>query len=291
VRALLAALAATLIIAATGASTAPAAKNADPSVFGGLGTWTDIYDGRVYAQPEATAARIAARGVQTVWAETANYRAPADVVQAKRLGRFVEALHARGVRVVAWYLPGHVNHGLDIRRARAMLAFRTASGQGFDGIALNIEGTKLRDVALRSKRAVDLARRIRREAGDTPLAIVPFNPRGLERRPTTWPRFPWLQLAENADAFAPMVYTGGAYTGFDATYGYVTRALRLLRTHTRNPEVAIHVAGGVADRMGAQELQGFAAAVVDDGATIGVSLYDWETTPASAWRVLAPFSR
>jgi hypothetical protein len=291
VRALLAAIAVALLVAATGAGAAPAAKEADPSVFGGLGTWTDIYDGRVYAQPEATAARIAARGVQTVWAETANYRAPADVVQAARLGRFVEALHARGVRVVAWYLPGHVNHGLDIRRARGMLEFRTASGQSFDGIALNIEGTKLRDVKLRSKRAVDLTRRIRREAGDTPLAVVPFNPRGLERRPTTWPRFPWLQLAENADAFAPMVYTGGAYTGFDATYGYVTRALRLLRTHTRNPEVAIHVAGGVADRMGAEELQGFAAAVVDDGATIGVSLYDWETTPASAWRVLAPLSR
>ena len=290
-RALVAVLALSLLVAAAGARSAPAAKEADPSVFGGLGTWTDIYDGRVYAQPEATAARIAARGVKTVWAETANYRASADVVQAARLGRFVEALHARGVRVVAWYLPGHVNHGRDIRRARAMLSFRTASGQAFDGIALNVEGTKLRNVTLRSQRAVDLTRRIRREAGDTPLAIVPFNPRGLERRPTTWPRFPWVELAQNADAFAPMIYTGGAYTGFDATYGYVTRAIRLLRTHTQNPDVAIHVAGGVADRMGKEELEGFAAAVADDGRTIGVSLYDWETTPASAWRVLASLNR
>jgi hypothetical protein len=291
VRALLAALAVGLLVAATGAGTAPAAKEADPSVFGGLGTWTDIYDGGVYSQPEATAARIAARGVKTVWAETANYRAPTDVVQAPRLGRFVEALHARGVRVVAWYLPGHVNHGLDLRRARAMLSFRTASGQPFDGIALNIEGTALRNVALRSKRAVALTRIIRRDAGERPLAVIPFNPRGLERRPTTWPRFPWAELAQSADAFAPMVYTGGAFKGFDATYGYVTRALRLLRTHTRDPEVAIHVAGGVADRMGPEELQGFVAAVVDDGATIGVSLYDWETTPPTAWRLLAPLSR
>jgi hypothetical protein len=291
VRVLLAALAATLVVAASGASTAPAAKEQDAAVFGGLGTWTDIYDGRVYAQPEATAARIAARGVKTVWAETANYRASADVVQAAQLGRFVEALHARGIRVVAWYLPGHVNHGRDIRRARAMLSFRTAGGQSFDGIALNIEGTKLRNVRLRSQRAVDLTRRIRRDAGETPLAIIPFNPRGLERRPTTWPRFPWVELAQNADAFAPMIYTGGAHTGFDATYGYVTRAIRLLRTHTQNPEVAIHVAGGVADRLGRDELEGFAAAVADDGRTIGVSLYDWETTPASAWRVLAALSR
>jgi hypothetical protein len=284
-------LALSLLVAAAGAGTAPAAKEADPSVFGGLGTWTDIYDGRVYAQPEATAARIAARGVKTVWAETANYRASADVVQAQRLGRFVDALHANGVRVVAWYLPGHVNHGLDIRRARAMLSFRTPTGQTFDGIALNIEGTKLRDVALRSKRAVDLTRRIRNGAGDTPLAIVPFNPRGLERRPTTWPRFPWAELAAHADAFAPMIYTGGAYKGFDATYGYVTRAIRLLRTHTGNPSVPIHVAGGVADRLGSEELEGFAAAVEDDGGTIGVSLYDWETTPASHWRVLSALSR
>lgn len=273
------------------AASAPAAGAGDAAVFAGLGTWTDIYDGRVYATPEATAGRIAARGVRTVWAETANYRASADVVQPARLSRFVEALHANGVRVVAWYLPGHVNHGLDIRRARAMLSFRTPNGEGFDGIALNIEGTKLRDVALRSKRAVDLTRRIRREAREMPLAIVPFNPRGLERRPTTWPRFPWAELAENADAFAPMAYTGGAYKGFDATYGYVTRAIRLLRTHTANPDVAIHVAGGVADRMGREELEGFAAAVADDGGTIGVSLYDWETTPSSAWRVLAPLNR
>jgi hypothetical protein len=293
VRPLVAALAASIAVAVAcaGAASAPAAKQADPSVFGGLGTWTDIYDERVYAQPEATAARIAARGVRTVWAETANYRASADVVQPARLGRFVDALHARGITVVAWYLPGHLNHGLDLRRARAMLSFRTSTGQAFDGIALNIEGTKLRNVALRTERAVALTRKIRREAGETPLAIIPFNPRGLERRPTTWPRFPWAQLAQNADAFAPMIYTGGAFEGFDATYGYVTRALRLLRTHTQDPEVAIHVAGGVADRLGPEELSGFAAAVVDDGAAIGVSLYDFETTPPSHWRVLAALSR
>jgi hypothetical protein len=291
VRALLVVFALGLVLAAGGAASAPAAERGDATVFGGLGTWTDIYDGRVYAQPEATAARIAARGVKTVWAETANYRSSEDVVQPARLGRLVDALHARGVRVVAWYLPGHLNHGLDLRRARAMLSFTTASGQAFDGIALNIEGTRLRDVSLRSKRAIDLTRRLRDEAGDVPLAVIPFNPRGLERRPTTWPRFPWAQLAEHADAFAPMVYTGGAYTGFDATYGYVTRAIRLLRTHTRDSDVAIHVAGGVADRLGREELQGFVAAVVDDGGTIGVSLYDWETTPASVWGALAPLNR
>ena len=278
-------------ISSIGAATAPAADRADASVFGGLGTWVDIYDTPVYAAPERTAQRIAARRVKIVWVETANYGASVDVVDPVRLGRLVDALHARGVRAVAWYLPGHVRPALDTRRALAMLAFRTPRGGTFDGVALNIESTRLKNTALRSQRALALTRDLREAAGDMPLAIVPFNPRGLERRPSTWPRFPWAELAESADAFAPMIYTGGAYAGFDATYGYVTLALRLLRVNTGQPDVQIHVAGGVANRLGSEELAGFAAAISDDGSTIGVSLYDWMTTPPGAWKSLAPVSR
>ena len=285
------ALLAAIAIACTGGTAAAPAQEPARSVFGGLGTWVDIYDGGVYSAPERVAGSMGARGVSTVWVETANYGAPVDVVKPGPLGRLVDALHAQGLKVVAWYLPGHVNHGLDIRRARAMLSFRTQTGQAFDAVALDIESTRVRNVKLRTKRAVDLARRLRSAAGATPMAVIPFNPRGLERRPGTWPRFPWTQLAEVADAFVPMVYTGGALEGFDATYGYVTRALRLLRAHTGDPEVAIHVAGGVANRLGPEELAGFAAAVEDDGATVGVSLYDWATTPPRAWPVLTALTR
>ena len=116
-----------------------------------------------------------------------------------------------------------------------------------------------------------------------PLAIVPFNPRGLERRPSTWPGFPWAELAQSADAFAPMVYTGGAYKGFDATYGYVTRALRLLRAQT-GADVQIHVAGGVATASGPRSSTASSRRSPTTAATIGVSLYDWMTTPSRAWQ-------
>jgi hypothetical protein len=280
----------TALVSSIAAAAAPAAKRADASVFGGLGTWVDIYDGPVYASPDGTAQRIAVRHVRTVWVETANDGATADVVNPTQLGRLVDALHARGVRVVAWYLPGHVKPAVDLRRSLAMLTFRSPTGGAFDGIALDIESTRVRNVALRSSRAVALTRQVRQAAGDTPLAVIPFNPRGLERRPATWPRFPWVQLAASSDAFVPMVYTGGAMKGFDATYGYVTRALRLLRAQTGNSDVQIHVAGGVADRLGPDELAGFIAAVDDDGGTIGVSLYDWMTTPPRAWKALAVLS-
>jgi hypothetical protein len=279
-----------LIVGSFGAATAPSASSAETSVFGGLGTWVDIYDGPVYAAPEQAAQRIAARGVRTVWVETANDSATVDVVKPAQLGRFLDALHARGVNVVAWYLPGHVQPAMDLRRSLAMLEFRSRTGGAFDGVALDIESTKVRSVSLRSSRAVALTRQVRAAAGATPLAVIPFNPRGLERRPSTWPRFPWSQLAASADAFVPMIYTGGAMKGFDATYGYVTRALRLLRAQTADPDVQIHVAGGVADRLGAEELAGFIAAVDDDGGTVGVSLYDWMTTPPRAWKALAVLS-
>jgi hypothetical protein len=289
VRALLVLVGLCVVAACAGANAAPA-RQADSDVFGGLGTWIDIYDGALFAAPERTAQRIAFRGVRTVWVETANDSAPADVMRPAQLSLLVDALHARGIRVVAWYLPGHVKPALDVRRSLAMLSFRTQTGGAFDGIALDIESTKLRNVGLRSQRAVALARRVEQAAGDTPLAIIPFNPRGLERRPQTWPRFPWAGLAEYADAFAPMIYTGGSLQGFDATYGYVTRALRLLRADTGNPDVPIHVVGGVANRLGPDELAGFAAAIQDDGGTVGVSLYDWATTPARAWSVLTPLT-
>ena len=289
-RAAVAVLLAGVLICAGVTSSTPAARGADDLVFSGLGTWVDIYDAGVYAAPEATAARIAARGVDTVWVETANYRSSADIVSSARLARFVDALHASGVNVVAWYLPGHVNPALDLRRALAMISFRTPSGGAFDGIALDIESTKVKNVSLRSRRAVALAQRVRQSAQDLPLAIVPFNPRGLERHPKTWPNFPWAQLAASADAFAPMIYTTSSVKGFDGTYGYVTRALRLLRVDTARPDVPIHVVGGVANRLGPDELAGFAAAVTDDGNTIGVSLYDWTTTGPAAWRVLGSLS-
>ena len=87
---------------------AQASPRADAGVFAGLGTWVDIYDAPAYRSPGPTAAKIAARGVKTVYVETANDRSTVDVVNPKALGLFVDALKARGIRVVAWYLPGFV---------------------------------------------------------------------------------------------------------------------------------------------------------------------------------------
>jgi hypothetical protein len=255
-------------------------------VFQGLGTWFDVYDTALYNSPDAVAGRLAAHGVRTAWIETANDRSKTDVVQAAGLARLVDALHARGIAAVAWYLPGHDRTGKDVRRARAMISFRTPAGDGFDGVALDIESLHTKNVKQRTARMLDLLGRLRDEAGSTPLAAITYPPRAFERHLSWWPGFPWADIAGKVDAIVPMLYTGGGFTGYDATYGYVARSLRLLRTAVGD-DVAVHAAGGVANRMTKEELKAFDDAVLDDGTATGWSLYDFQTTTPAGWAAMA----
>lgn len=278
-----------LLLVAVAASAAPrgAQRATDAAVFAGLGTWIDVYDTALYGTPNLVASRLAARGVATAWIETANDRSSVDVVDPVRLGRLVDALQARGIQVVAWYLPGHDDQARDVRRALAMLRFRTPGGAAFDGVALDVESLREKNVARRTSRLLALLARLNREAGDVPVAAITYPPRALERHATWWPRFPWAQIAGQVDALVPMLYTGGGFKGYDATYGYVARSLELLRASV-GVDVPIHAAGGVANRMTAEELKAFADAVVDQGGVVGWSLYDLQTITGAGWKALAP---
>ena len=81
---------------------APAAAAAAPDLdpYRGLGTWVDIYDDAQLRAPETTVARIAARGVRTIYLETANFKQSRDVVRPDRLSRMQDAAHAGGSAVV-----------------------------------------------------------------------------------------------------------------------------------------------------------------------------------------------
>jgi hypothetical protein len=255
-------------------------------VFQGLGPWIDVYDTTLYRSPDAVAARLAARGVRTAWIETANDRSKTDVVQPAGLARLVDALHDQGIAAVAWYLPGHDRSGKDIRRARAMLSFRTVAGDGFDGVALDIESLHAKNVKQRTARMLALLDRLRDEASSTPVAAITYPPRALERHLGWWPGFPWADIAAKVDAIVPMLYTGGGFEGYDATYGYVARSLRLLRTAVGD-DIPVHAAGGVANRMTKEELKAFDDAVLDDGTSTGWSLYDLQTMTPAAWAAMA----
>ncbi len=281
-RLVLAAACLAFVLAPLGARATP---SADADVFTGLGTWIDIYDTFAYQSPGPTAARIAAHGVRTVYVETANDRSTVDVVNPRQLGLLVDALHKRGLKVVAWYLPGFVKPAADVRRTRAMLSFRTPAGGSFDGVSLDIESLSLKSASLRTKRLVALSRTLRNEAGKTPIAAITYPSRAYQRHPRWWPGFPFKEVTKLVDAWIPMTYTGSAFLGYDATYGYVARSLRLLRNAV-GPDVPIHAAGGVANRMTGEELRAFTDAVTDEGTVSGWSLYDFQTTGPKGWAAM-----
>jgi hypothetical protein len=270
----------------SGQGSALPTRSSGAEVFQGLGTWIDVYDTALYNSSSAVAGRLAARGVETAWIETANDRSKTDVVQAAGLARLVDALHARGISAVGWYLPGHDAPARDLRRARALLSFRTPAGGSFDGVALDIESLRAKNVARRTARMLDLLATLNDEAGSTPIAAITYPPRAFERHLSWWPGFPWSDIAGQVDAIVPMLYTGGGFEGYDATYGYVARSLRLLRTAVGD-DIVVHAAGGVANRMTKDELKAFDDAVLDDGTASGWSLYDFQTTTPAGWAAMA----
>jgi hypothetical protein len=256
------------------------------AAYRGLATWVDIYDPKAWAIPEATVAAIADRGVTTIFLETGNYHQGSDLVRPAGLGRLVEAAHAQGLRIVAWYLPSFANPARDLRRSLAAIRFRSTSGERFDSFALDIESSLVKLVSRRNARLLSLSRSIRAAVGASyPLGAIIPSPRGMELKPAYWPGFPFRQLDSIYDVFVPMAYYTYHVHGAQAVHDDVARSIALIRAQTGNPGVPIHVIGGVADSSKATDVRGFLQAVADCR-PLGYGLYDYFATKPGAWQLL-----
>ncbi len=258
-----------------------------PTAYAGLGTWLDIFAGPAWANPKREVATMARDGVRTLYLQTGNYSQRADLVRRGALGRFVDAAHAAGLRVVAWYLPSFTDPAQDARRSLAAIRFRTATGERFDSFALDIEAGLVRPVPLRNQRLLRLSARLRAAAGPRYAlgAIIP-SPVGLRRHPAYWPRFPFRSLARFYDVFLPMAYaTDAGVRGSKATRAYNATDVAVIRKRTGDPHVPIHLIGGIAGSMGTGEIAGFMSAVAACS-PLGYSLYEFPITSRAAWTAL-----
>ena len=286
VRPLLVAVVLSAVLAAPAASGAGGAAR-QRSPYTGLGTWVDIYDTADWAHPQGTVATMARDGVRTLYLQTGNYEQRSDLVRRRQLGSFVDAAHAAGMRVVAWYLPAFARPVQDARRALAAIRFRTAEGERFDSFALDIEASLVKPVPLRSRRLLRLSARLRAAVGRRYRlgAIIP-SPVGIRRHRAYWPGFPYRGLARFYDVFLPMAYSTSRVRGTAPTRAYDTADIAIIRAETGRPHLPVHLIGGIAEYMGPSETAGFVQAV-DDCAPVGYSLYDFSTTRAATWRALA----
>jgi putative Mn2+ efflux pump MntP len=270
------------------ATAAGSARVATPNLaaYRGLGTWVDIYDAASWAHPETVVAKMKARGVRTLFLETGNYRQTVDIVRMSGQARFIDAAHARGMKVVAWYLPSFAAPKKDLRRSLAAINFRTPSGGQFDSFALDIEASVVKNVGLRNTRLLTLSSLIRDNVGPsyTLGAIIP-SPRGMQLLPTYWPGFPYADLGLTYDVFLPMGYFSYRPTDLGGAYGYTVRNIALIRRGTGDPQVAIHAIGGVGDDVSTSQVNAFVKATRDCGIP-GASLYDFTTTASGGWKYL-----
>jgi hypothetical protein len=270
---------------ATG-SRGAAASSGDLTPYAGLGTWLDIYASKsAWREPGREVAAMARDGAKTLYLETGNYRQSVDVIRRRAQGRFIDAAHAAGLRVVAWYLPSFAKPRQDERRALAAIHFQSPSGEHFDGFALDIEATLVRGIALRNRRLLQLSTRLRSAVGPN-YALGAITPSPIGMSPSYWPRIPYRHLSRFYDVFLPMAYsTDRGVRGSKATLAYLSATVAAVRTRTGDPDIPVHLIGGLSGAMGSTETAGFMRAVADC-APLGYSLYAFPTTPRAAWTAL-----
>lgn len=280
-------LAAGLALAVAGGAGSSAKAKSRLDAYRGLATWVDIYDPKAWRSPEATVSAMRPKGVRTLFLETGNYHQTTAIVRPALAARFIEAAHAQGIKVVAWYLPSFGKSRRDYLRSLAAIRFRTPAGQSFDSFALDIEASVVKSVPLRTARLIDLSTRIRAAVGGSYAlgAIIP-SPRGMQLLPRYWPAFPYAALGDIYDVFLPMGYFNYRPRDLGGPFGYTTRNVALIRTGTGNPAMPVHAIGGLADQVSPGQARAFVRAARACG-VIGAGLYDFTTTRPGAWRSLA----
>ncbi len=261
----------------------------DISPYAGLGTWVDVYDWSHYKNTTPTVGpdqvdQMAADGVQTLFIQTAKHDTPDLIAERDLLDPIIARAHARGIRVVAWYLPTFENNDNDLGRLVASAALDV------DGLAVDVESRKVAEPGERSARLVDLSRRLREALPGRAIGAIVMPPVQLEVvNQNFWPGFPWQEIAPFYDVWQTMGYWTDRKesSGYRDPYTYTAENQRRLRANLGNPTAAIAPVGGVG-AFGPDDVDAFLRAAVETGA-IGGSIYDWRTTRVEAWPSLRKF--
>jgi hypothetical protein len=291
-------LLAALLVVANPASAARAATT-DLGPYRGLGAWVDVFDYTNRTQPIGAPLPVtpdsvddmAALGARTLYIQVVNPEGEPSgtLFDAKVLSGFLSRAHDAGLEVVAWFLPAVVDVDADYAMVKAIAALR-AGGQGFDGIALDLEDTQsVEDVAVRNDRIVDLAKRTRKLLGQSrALGAIVYPAVQTELiNPVLWPNFPYRRLAASVDVWMPMAYF--TFRDEESVYRdplrYTEDSVKLLRSHLKNAGAPVHVIGGIADLATPQDYVAFLEAARRTKA-VGYSMYDFRTTSSAAWSYL-----
>lgn len=277
----------------TAAPSIVAASSVDPATlvpYHGFGAWLDRYDWSVeWAGPRGAPVgpeavdHMAAEGVQTLYLQTSYWEDPAGVIEPARLQTFLDRARARGVRVIGWYLPAFVDVENDLRHVDAMAAL------GLDGIAIDIEGTQVKDIEERNRRLIAFSAELRRRYPSQAIGGIVLEPVLIEDLSATyWPDFPWKAIEAYYDVWMPMAYWTNRTGEWRSAHRYISTNIARVRERLGDPAALVHPIGGVGDKSTEQDLHEMVAAATEH-ASIGGSIYDYATSRPEFWSILRAF--
>jgi hypothetical protein len=250
--------------------------------FRGTGAWVSLFT-KEWSDPQAAAQSFAAHGVKTLYLETGRSNSPGAIAKPDETGAFLDAAHAAGLDVVAWYYPTLRQPDLDIARLLATARFVSPAGGTFDGIGIDIEDTTVRIISRRNIRLLSLMRRVRAAVPAMPIGAITYPPVALDLNTKVWPHFPWSGVAKLSDAMLPMAYWRyDTKTPVGAAW-YTAGNLLALRILTGNPNVVVQIIG-LAPASTA-EVSAFAHQASLGGA-VGLSLYPAQSVTDAQWPIL-----
>ena len=114
-------------------------------------------------------------------------------MEPDRLDALIDRAHARGLHVVAWYLPTFVDVDADLRRLVAAAELRV------DGLGVDIEATDVVDPVERNRR-VSTCPLASGRGGRKALAAITLSSVHLQVvNPAYWPGYPWAELGATYD--------------------------------------------------------------------------------------------
>jgi hypothetical protein len=243
----------------------------------GKGMWIYVPDKTEGGNVPAIIAKAKDTGLTHLWVRMGSAWDGFNV--APFMDKILPAAHGAGIKVIGWDFPKLDPLGPDIERAKAMINYRTPSGDKIDAFSPDIE-SPAEGTRLTPENAKRYGAALREVAGPDYTLIVTV-PRPAKERPT----HPYNEIVAGYDAIAPMIYWLDRQPDTD-----VTGALRDLAKFNK----PIYPVGQAYDgspeggRKGVpppEELFRFMRFAQNHGAA-GVSFWSWQAANQPAWNAI-----
>jgi hypothetical protein len=199
----------------------------------GPGIWMNLWSRPAAAEMDGYFANLRNHGIRNLYIQVGRSNTE-SIVRPDEVGTLIDYCHKYGVRAIAWNFAQLFDPKADAAKMIEAAEYRSPHGEGFDGLAGNME------VNLAAWKVTQYSEAIRQRIGKNyPMVAVVFSP--LNKAPQAQ-YTPWKVLGKYWDVVAPMTYWSGKYKKFEA-YNYTVDTVKQVRSLIGRSDVEIHPIG------------------------------------------------